>query len=288
MTDLKRIRQLEKSREMIKALQAELEQTNSELMHLTLDLEDRVAARTRELEIANKNLIRSNEDLEKFAYIASHDLQEPLRMISSFTQLLARRYRNQLDQDADEFIDYIVNGTQRMKQLINDLLDFSRVKTRGKPFIETSLDIILASVKQNLMRIIKENTAQITHDPLPAVAVDPSQLSHVLQNLIANGIKFRSQEIPHIHISAKKQESDYIISVKDNGIGIEPEYFDTIFIIFKRLHSISEYPGTGIGLAISKRIVERHGGKIWVESEPGKGSTFYFSLPGVIPNDHGI
>ncbi|MFB3895169.1 MAG: ATP-binding protein [bacterium] len=225
------------------------------------------------------DLARSNRDLEQFAYVASHDLQEPLRMVSSFTQLLARRYQDKLDQDAHEFIGYAVDGANRMQRMINDLLTFSRISTRGKPFESIDCESILNEAHTNLLMAIQENQAMVTHDALPTIQADESQLILLFQNLIGNAIKFHSQGPPRIHVSTQEKENDWLFAVRDNGIGIAPEYFDRIFIIFQRLHGKEAYPGTGIGLAICKKIVERHGGKIWVESEPGKGSTFYFTIP---------
>lgn len=222
---------------------------------------------------------RSNSELELFAYVASHDLQEPLRMVTSFTQLLEKRYKNKLDKDADEFIEFILDGATRMQSMINDLLQYSRVGTRGKPFKLTDFESVFGQSLVNLKIAIDENNAIITHDPLPTLMADSTQMIEVFQNLISNAIKFRSKESPQVHVSALKKRNEWVFSVRDNGIGIAPEFFDKLFIIFQRLHSRSEYPGTGIGLAVCKKIVERHGGKIWVESEPDKGSTFYFSIP---------
>ncbi|MCD4845001.1 MAG: PocR ligand-binding domain-containing protein [Methanosarcinales archaeon] len=225
------------------------------------------------------DLKRSNSELEQFAYVASHDLQEPLRMISSYVQLLQRRYKDRLDTDADDFIGYAVDGANRMQMLINDLLIFSRVGTRGKPFEPTDCEAVLGKVLTNLEVSIKESSAEITHDALPTVMADGSQLILLLQNLIRNAIKFHSEKLPRIHVSAKRSESEYIFSVADNGIGIEAEFYDRIFVIFQRLHGRDEYSGTGIGLAVCRKIVERHGGRIWVESESGKGTTFFFTMP---------
>jgi len=223
----------------------------------------------------------SNRDLEQFAYVASHDLQEPLRMVSSFTQLLAKRYQGKLDKDADDFIDYIVAGAKRMQTLINDLLTYSRVDTRGESFKPMDSEATFSQATANLKVAIEEAEAVITHDPLPPLIADNSQIVQLFQNLLGNAIKFHGKEPPRIHVSARQENNEWVFSFRDNGIGIAPEYFDRVFVIFQRLHSREEYPGTGTGLAICKRIVERHGGRIWVESEINKGSTFYFAIPPV-------
>ena len=227
-------------------------------------------------------LERSNDELHQFAYITSHDLQEPLRAIASFTQLLEKRYKNRLDSDADEYIDFIVDAAVRMKEMIQGLLYYSRVGTRGEKFQLISAEEALKDALYDLKITIKENKVEITHNKLPMVNADKGQLIQLFQNLIENAIKFRKPDIsPKIHISARKDDEKmgYIFNVSDNGIGIEPQYTNKIFEVFKRLHTVDEYKGAGIGLAISKRIIERHGGKIWVESELGNGSTFYFTIP---------
>jgi len=226
-----------------------------------------------------QELARSNADLQHFAYIASHDLQEPLRMVSSYLQLLERRYKEQLDTDAREFIAYAVDGATRMQALINALLSYSRVGTRGKPFEPTDCSMILERALDNLKVAIEESNAVVTHDPLPTVMADDVQLTQVFQNLIGNAVKFHGERPPQVHIGARRGKGEWIFSVRDNGIGIDPQHFERIFMIFQRLHSQDEYPGAGIGLAVCKKIVERHGGRIWVESQPGEGSTFYFTIP---------
>jgi PAS domain S-box-containing protein len=231
------------------------------------------------LKLKLEELSRSNEELEQFAYISSHDLQEPLRMIASYLQLLERKYKGKLDAKADKYIHFSVDGATRMQNLIDDILDFSRVTTRAKKLKLTDLEPIYKEVLSNLEVSIDENKAIISHDPLPVVMADKTQISQVFQNLINNAIKFRSKDQPKINISVKKEDNQWIFAVQDNGIGINPKHSDRIFEVFKRLHKKREYSGTGIGLAICKKIIERHGGHIWVESELGKGSIFYFTLP---------
>ena len=232
-----------------------------------------------ELRQSRDGLERSNKELEQFAYVASHDLQEPLRMVASYTQLLERRYKDQLDDTAREFIAFAVDGANRMQRLINDLLAYSRVQTRaGEPEL-VELNHVLGQARANLATAIEENGALVTNDELPVVMADPVQLLSVLQNLIGNAVKFHGEEPPHIHISARESDGEVKISVRDNGIGIRKEHQERIFLIFQRLHNRKDYPGTGIGLALCKRIVERHGGRIWVESEEGNGATFTFTLP---------
>lgn len=231
-------------------------------------------------------LARSNHELEQFAYIASHDLQEPLRMVASYTELLGRRYGDKLDRDAKEFIDYAIEGAKRMQSLILDLLAYSRVRTQSVPITPTPLLKTLEGAIFNLKFTIEESGAVITHDKLPTLSVNASQISQLFQNLLGNAIKFRSKETPHVHIHAEQEGGHWHFSVTDNGIGIDPKYKDRIFIIFQRLHARKDYPGTGIGLAICKKIVERHGGHIWVESEQGKGATFHFTLSSNIAHIH--
>jgi len=237
-----------------------------------------------ELELKARELERSNEELQQFAYVASHDLQEPLRMVSSYTQLLAKRYGERLDGDAKEFMEFIVDGAARMKQLIEDLLAYSRVGTRGREFLPTDSRAALQKALANLRMAQEASGAVVTHDPMPAVVADAGQLTQLFQNLVGNAMKFRGSAAPRIHVGAETREHVWVFTVKDNGIGLDTQYADRIFMMFQRLHNKSEYPGTGIGLAICKKIVERHGGRIWVESRPGEGSTFGFTIA---RNDNG-
>jgi signal transduction histidine kinase len=234
----------------------------------------------RQLEEKIQELGRSNAELEQFAYVASHDLQEPLRMVGSYTQLLARRYRGRLDADADEWINFAVGGVHRMQALINDLLIYSRVGTQGKPFAPTDCGEVVDQALANLKIAVQETGAMVTRDGLPTVQADGSQLVQLFQNLLGNALKFRHQQRrPQIRIWAERKGTDWVFAVQDNGVGIDPQYAERIFVIFQRLHTEREYPGTGIGLAICKKIVERHGGRIWVESKPNEGATFSFTLP---------
>lgn len=232
-----------------------------------------------ELEDASAALRRSNQDLQQFAYVASHDLQEPLRAVASYTQLLKRRYGQQLDADGDEFMAYIVDGVRRMQNLIQDLLAFSRVMHDARQIRQVSLEGVYAGVVLGLHAAIQESGAVLTHMPLPVVSGDEYQLSQLLQNLLSNAVKYRSAEPPRVHVAVEQHEGHWQFSVSDNGIGIDPQHHDRVFGVFKRLHPRNQYPGTGIGLAICKRIVEGHGGRIWLESTPGKGTTFFFTLP---------
>jgi PAS domain S-box-containing protein len=226
------------------------------------------------------NLKRSNEDLERFAYVSSHDLQEPLRNVVIFTQLLKQKYGGRMGEEADEYLRFVVDAGKRMQALISDLLEYSRVGTRAGGMARTESEAVLQETLTALKPRIGRCNAHITHDPLPLVMADPTQLGQVFQNLIGNAIKFRRQDAqPEIHVSARSLDGMVRFSVRDNGIGIDPEYFDRIFVIFQRLHGQEEYEGTGIGLALCKKIIERHGGQIWVESGVGKGSTFFFTLP---------
>lgn len=243
----------------------------------------RRALREKKLRDENRQgqeeLARSNRDLEQFAYVASHDLQEPLRMVATYTQLLAERYQGKLDENADKYIHYAVDGALRMQRLVQDLLAFSRIGRQGNQFRILDCNEALETALQNLHTTIQESGAQIALEQLPSVMGDRSQLTQVFQNLIGNAIKFRASETPEIRVSAALRGKEWLISVSDNGIGMAPEYLDSVFLIFKRLHTRAEYPGNGIGLAICKKIVEQHGGRIWAESQPGQGATFRFTLP---------
>ncbi|MDE0404065.1 MAG: ATP-binding protein [Nitrospira sp.] len=234
----------------------------------------------QEIELANKTreLTQSNAELQQFAYVASHDLQEPLRMVASYTQLLRKRYRGKLDKDADEFIEYAVDGATRMQRLIHDLLEYSRIGSENKPFQETDCEVVLQQVLANLSASVREHRAEVTHGPLPTIHVNPTHMMQVFQNLIGNALKFQGDAPPKIHVVAKALPDGWEFSIRDNGLGIPDDQLVRIFSIFQRLHGQGDYPGTGIGLAICKRIVEKYGGNIRVESERGKGSTFYFTL----------
>ena len=266
-------------------------QGEAALRQLNDDLESQVRSRTQQLEQRAQELERSNAELEQFAYVASHDLQEPLRTVSSFTELLAQEYGDRLDGDAEEYIEFIVDGALRMQQLVKDLLAYSRVNSRGKAFAPTACETVLKRVLGNLQFAIAETQGQITHDPLPNIFADESQVQQLFQNLLSNALKFQAEDPPRIHVSAissangnangnaDEPPSEWTFCVSDNGIGIEPEYREQIFEIFQRLHSRRIYAGTGIGLAICRKIVQRHGGRIWVEEPPQKGAAFYFTLP---------
>jgi light-regulated signal transduction histidine kinase (bacteriophytochrome) len=272
---------------------SERKRAEEEIKWLNQQLEQRVWDRTRELEEANTQLVRRtqelvgvNAELERFAYVASHDLQEPLRMVSSYSQLLAKRYKGKLDADADEFIKFAVTGAERMRQLIKDLLTYSRVANPQGRQQDVDSEEALDRALMNLKTAIDETGGVVTHGPLPTVFADPVQLGQLFQNLIGNALKFNASKPPQAHVSAllisgEPQGIDpyWQFAVTDNGIGIEAQYSERIFGAFQRLHTMAEYPGTGIGLAICKKIVEAHGGRIWLESTPGKGTTFYFTIP---------
>jgi len=242
-------------------------------------LEELVEQRTAELKKTAEELTRSNKDLKEFAYVISHDLKEPLQVIKGFLMLFEKRYKDKLDEKANEIIRFTVDGAKRMQELIKDLLEYSQVGNRGKEFKPADCSLILNKAISNLKVSIEESGAVVTHDTLPTVMADAIQLSSLFQNLIGNAIKFYGSEAPMVHISTERKGDEWLFSVRDNGIGIDPKFADRIFAVFQRMHSSEEYPGTGIGLAICKKIVEHHGGRIWVESEPGKGATFYFTIP---------
>jgi PAS domain S-box-containing protein len=258
---------------------SERKKTEEELTKYREHLEDLVKQRTAELEKMTNELKRSNADLQQFAYAVSHDLQEPLNGMAMFLKLFEKRYKGKFDNKADEFLDFMVDGMGRMKMLIKDLLAYSKVEIKGRSLELTNFSVTLEEAIFNLRSAIEESGAKLTYDLLPSVVADASQITRLFQNLIGNAIKYHGKDKPEIHISAQKKGDEWVFSVRDNGIGIESKYFEKIFDVFRRLHSIVEYKGTGIGLAICKKIVERHGGRIWVESAPGVGSIFYFTLP---------
>ncbi len=276
--------EISNSKEKLQYRKEKIEDINKNLkveIHTRLKAEQELTSQATELQ-------RSNKELREFAYVASHDLQEPLRMVASYTQLLSRRYKGKLDEDADEFINFAVEGATRMQQLINDLLKYSRVDNKEKELNEIPLLDAYDWAIANLEMAIADSGSIITHDDLPHVMGDTSQLGQLLQNLITNAIKFRSEKSPAIHVSSKLENGMWNISVSDNGIGIEKEYRERIFVIFQRLHHREAYEGTGIGLALCKKIVEQHGGKIWVDSTPSEGSTFFFTLSPIEKNNNSI
>ncbi len=242
--------------------------------------------RQSEQDLAQKNqeLQRSNKDLEMFAYTASHNMQEPLRKVVRFLGILKDQYNDRLDTDAQDFIGVAVDGATRMKQIINDLLEYARVSTRGAPRESTNMDILLKGALSDLQIAVEDTKGEVTNDPLPTLLVDPKQVQQVFYNLIANALKFHRNDTPRVHVSAKENNNEWVLSVKDNGVGIDMNQANRLFQLFQRLEGRGDYPGTGIGLAMCKRIIERHGGKIWVESELGKGSTFFFSIPSQTKN----
>lgn len=259
-----------------------LEERTEQLVKTNSELEGQIAKRKEAEAILKQtlaDLTRSNEDLQQFAYVSSHDLQEPLRNVTSCLQLLEQKYKDKLDDDADQYIHYAVEGASRMKALILDLLAYSRIGTKGKPLQSVDCEQVLLQAVENLASAITEAAAEITHDPLPSITADDTQLLQVFQNLIGNAVKFRRDVPARIHVSAEKNTNEWVFSVKDHGIGIKSQYLEKIFVIFQRLHKRSQYDGTGMGLAIVKKVVERHGGRVWVESQPGVGTTFYFAIP---------
>jgi signal transduction histidine kinase len=245
---------------------------------MTVDITER-RRYEQQLKQLTEELRRSNADLQQFAYVASHDLREPLRAITGFMDLLHRRFKDVLDEKANEYIDYAASGAKRMDELLTGLLQYSRVQTQDKPRATVPAQAALNAALENLRADIDESNAAISSDPLPSVNVDGMQFMQLLQNLLHNAIKFRSDQRPQIHVGCAKHEDGWMFSVRDNGIGIKPQYYERIFAIFQRLHPRDKYAGTGVGLSICKRIVDNLGGRIWVESQPGKGSTFYFTVP---------
>jgi light-regulated signal transduction histidine kinase (bacteriophytochrome) len=231
------------------------------------------------LQLTADELERSNRDLEQFANVASHDLQEPLRAVGGFVKLLRARFPDHVDAKAAQYIMGACDGVERMERLINGVLAFSRVGTKGGNFVPVDFNALLGDALRNLEASLKAAQAQVTHDNLPTLPADAIQITQLFQNLIGNAVKFRGEQPPQIHAGVRREPDRWVFSVQDKGIGIEPQYFERIFQLFQRLHTRKHYPGTGIGLTICKRIVERHGGKIWVESQPGRGTTFFFSLP---------
>jgi light-regulated signal transduction histidine kinase (bacteriophytochrome) len=254
-----------------------VERLEADLVRANLELARRAAT----IERYNRQLARSNEELQQFAYVAAHDLQEPLRKVTTFCEMLRDEYRDKLEGDALTYIEYAVSGARRLKSLVSDLLEYSRVEMQGRPLVALDANVSLTQAIENLELSIAETGATIDREPLPTVAADQAQLIRLFQNLIGNAIKYRGDQPPRIHVWAEDQDFEWHFHVQDNGIGIEQQYFARIFVIFQRLHTREAYPGTGIGLAICKRIVERFGGRIWVVSQPGEGSTFCFALPKV-------
>jgi light-regulated signal transduction histidine kinase (bacteriophytochrome) len=238
-----------------------------------------VEVANRQLNITLEELARSNKDLEEFAYVASHDLQEPLRKMANFSEMLAQEYQGCLDEQAQRYLGYICDGAKRMQALIKDLLAYSRVTTAEFPLIPANLEDILQGALNDIQTLIREKHVQISHEGLPTLKVNPYQMGRLFQNLITNAIKFHADGPPRIQISARQDAGEWVIAVRDSGIGFDPKYEERIFKVFQRLHAKEKYPGTGIGLAVCKKIVERHGGRIWAESTPGRGATFYFTLP---------
>ena len=275
-------RSLEQALADLRESNEQLEEHSVELEHTNDLLRQEIVVRTRAEESLQQQarvLARTNGELQQFAYVSTHDLREPLRKVRSYTELLERRYQGQLDEKADKYINYIVGGATRMQTLITDLLAYLKIGDEELSLQSTDLNQIVDNVLHDLDMMVQENSAVITYDPLPTVQADASQMTHLLQNLLSNAIKFRGEEPPTIHISAERQNGEWLFAVADNGIGLEAEFAERVFVIFQRLHTKEEYPGTGIGLAISKKVVENHNGRIWLESQPNQGTIFYFTLP---------
>jgi light-regulated signal transduction histidine kinase (bacteriophytochrome) len=248
----------------------------NKMLHVEIGDHEKAEIKLEEL---TRKLKISNKELEQFAYVSSHDLKEPLRMITSFLQLLKKRYSNELDEDANDFINYAVDGAKRMDMMINDILEYGLIEKNKVESDHLNCEKIIETVLINLKSLIEENKAFVTYDPLPTIYANDHQMIQLFQNLIGNAIKYRGKKNPEIHISAEKRENEYLFSVEDNGIGIDQKHLERIFTIFQRLHSREEYEGTGIGLAIVQKIIQQYGGKIWAKSELGTGTTFYFTLP---------
>jgi light-regulated signal transduction histidine kinase (bacteriophytochrome) len=274
---------LEATQKAILNILEDFDEEKSKVEAANVELRREVAER-RQAEDAllykTTELARSNAELEQFAYVASHDLQEPLRMVSSYVQLFEKRYRGQVDEQADKYIRYAVEGARRMQTLIAGLLEYSRMGRQDTQPVRVSAEVALDQALANLRSALDEAAVEVTHDPLPEVVADVAQLGQVFQNLVGNAVKFRRRDVPlRVHVGAESQDGVHRFAVQDNGIGIRSEYAERVFVIFQRLHTRAEYPGTGIGLAICKKVVERYGGRIWFESSLGAGTTFYFTLP---------
>jgi light-regulated signal transduction histidine kinase (bacteriophytochrome) len=263
-------------------LEMRIQLRTKELTETNHKLKEEVAERERaeeEVKRSVADLARSNDELQQFAYVASHDLREPLRAVGGVVQLLEQNYKTQMDGRGREYIAHIVDGVSRMQMLIDDLLEFSRVGTRGHPVQVVESSKVMETVLSNLSMAVKESGAEVTHSDLPPLSCDATQLTQLLQNLVGNAIKFHGEARPEVHVTAEAKDAEWVFCVRDNGIGIEPQYYERIFTIFQRLHTRRAYSGSGIGLAICKKIVSLHGGRIWVESAAGKGARFYFTYP---------
>ena len=271
--------ELRKENAVRQRVEQELRASEEKLRNMNALLEGRVAERTAALEQNAVELSRSNNELRQFVHVASHDLREPLRMINSFVQLLKEAAGDKLGPEANEYMQFAMEGAQRIQKLIDDLMSYTKLGAQSKSLQKVDLNGIFQEAMFNLQMAAEENKAEIVCDSLPEVVADPTQMVLLFQNLLGNGIKFRGMDHPKVHLAVRREGDHWLFSVADNGIGIDPQYFEKIFVVFQRLHSRNEYPGTGIGLALCKKIVELHGGKIWVESEPGKGSVFRFTLP---------